>query len=307
MKATLVIMAAGMGSRYGGDKQVDGIGPHAEMLMEYSIYDAVKAGFSKVVLIIKPEIEALIHGMVDDLFSRLRTVEGKSVEVAYVYQDFSGVPPFYTVPEERTKPLGTCHAVLCARDEVIDPFIVINADDYYGQDAFRTAYETLCTMPAAGRAAMVAYLLKNTVSEYGTVSRGVCRVENGVLAEVNEMLKLKLYPNGDIRDISEGEDTPLIPGETPVSMNFWCFMPSVFADLEAYFHDFLRALKPDELKKESLLPVFVDHQIKTGRLKVDVGFSHDRWFGMTYQEDKPIVRAALTALHESGAYPSVLG
>ena len=307
MKATLVIMAAGMGSRYGGDKQVDGIGPHAEMLMEYSIYDAVKAGFTKVVLIIKPEIEALIHGMVDDLFSRLRTAEGQPVELAYVYQDFSSVPSFYTVPKERTKPFGTCHALLCAKDEVKDPFIVINADDYYGQDAFRTAYETLRTMPATGHAAMVAYLLKNTVSEYGTVSRGVCRVENGTLAEVNEMLKLKLYPNGDIRDISAGEDTPLIPGETPVSMNFWCFMPSVFDALEVYFRDFLRALPPEELKKESLLPVFVDHAIHTGKLQVSVGFSRNRWFGMTYQEDKPIVRAALTALHESGAYPPVLG
>ena len=307
MKATLVIMAAGMGSRYGGDKQVDGIGPHHEMLMEYSIYDAVRAGFSKVVLIIKPEIETMIHGMVDDLFSRLRTAEGKEVELTCVYQDFSSVPSFYTVPAGRTKPFGTCHALLCAGSAVQEPFVVINADDYYGQDAFRTAYEALAAMPEQGHAAMVAYLLKNTVSEYGTVSRGVCRVENGTLAEVNEMLKIKLYPDGSIRDISAGEQSPLIPGDTPVSMNFWCFTPAIFGELETYFHDFLRALRPEDLKKECLLPIFVDQLIRAGRLEVAVGASRDRWFGMTYQEDKPLVRAALTALHESGVYPPVLG
>ena len=307
MKATLVIMAAGMGSRYGGDKQVDGIGPNGEMLMEYSIFDAVRAGFSKVVLIIKPDIEAMIRGMVDGLFSRLRTNEGKPVEVCYVYQDFSSVPAFYRVPESRTKPFGTCHAVLCARERVQEPFIVINADDYYGQDAFRAAYDALTRLPETGGAAMVSYFLKNTVSEYGTVSRGVCVIEDGFLRRVDEMLKVKLYPNGDIRDISEGEDSPLLPGDTPVSMNFWCFTPAIFEELEVYFHDFLKNLKPDELSKECLLPILVDSLVHAGRLSVSAVFSRDRWFGMTYREDKPIVRAALAALHASGAYPPVLG
>lgn len=307
MKATLVIMAAGMGSRYGGDKQVDGIGPNGEMLMEYSVYDAVQAGFSKVVFIIKPDIEKLVRGMVDGLLSRLRTKDGKPVEVAYVYQDFSSVPAFYKIPAERTKPFGTCHAVLCARREVREPFAVINADDYYGQDAFRTAYDVVTKLPETGHAAMVSYLLKNTVSEHGTVSRGVCTTEGDTLKKVVEMLKVKLYPNGDIRDISEGEDTPLLAGDTPVSMNFWCFTPSIFDEIESYFNDFLRALTPEDVKKECLLPVLVDSLIRSGRLAVSVRSSHDRWFGMTYQEDKPIVRRALKALHDSGAYPAVLG
>lgn len=307
MKAALVIMAAGMGSRYGGNKQVDGLGPNNEMLMEYSIYDAVKAGFTKVVLIIKPEIEALIRGMVGGITSRLKTVDGEPVEVCYVYQTFENIPSFYQVPADRVKPFGTCHAVLCARSAVTEPFIVINADDYYGQDGFRTAYETLCHMKSEGEAAMVGYLLKNTVSEHGTVTRGVCHTENGQLRKVVETFKLKLYPNGDIRDISEGEDTPVLDGDTVVSMNFWCFTPWIFEKMEEYFEEFLRALKGDEIKAECLLPTLVDRLIRSGEMTVSVRSSRDRWFGVTYREDKPLVQAALRALHESGAYPAVLG
>ncbi|MGM9661667.1 MAG: NDP-sugar synthase [Oscillospiraceae bacterium] len=306
MNAALVIMAAGIGSRYGGDKQVDGVGPHSEMLMEYSIFDAVRAGFDKVVLIIKPEIESLVRGMVGTLLSRLRTAEGKAVEVRYVYQTYDSIPGFYRIPPERTKPFGTCHALLSAREAVREPFIVINADDYYGRSAFAAAYGALQRMPAEGHAAMVGYLLQNTVSENGTVTRGVCQTEGDRLRAVVETYKLKLCADGAIRDTSKGEDGPAVPGESVVSMNFWCFTPWIFEKIEAFFHEFLRALPPEDVKSECLLPVMVDRLLQAGELSVEVLHSADRWFGVTYREDKPLVQAALKALHESGAYPPAL-
>ena len=172
MKISLVIMAAGLGSRYGGSKQVDGIGPHNEILMEYSIYDAIRAGFNKVVFIIKPEMEAMMHRLCGDYLAKRTALDGTPVEVAYAFQDFSSVPDFYRIPAERTKPFGTVHALLCAADVVHEPFCVINADDYYGIDAYRTIYQELVKLPAEGKATMVGYLLKNTASLHGTVSRG---------------------------------------------------------------------------------------------------------------------------------------
>ena len=307
MKAALVIMAAGMGSRYGGDKQVDGLGPNNEILMEYSIYDAVRAGFTKVVLIIKPEIEEMVKSMVGGLLSRLRTAEGSPVEVCYVYQDNRNVPAFYSIPPERVKPFGTCHAVLCAREAIREPFIVINADDYYGQDAFATVIRELERLPAGGHGTMVGYLLRNTVSEHGTVTRGICRLEGGRLTKVVETFKLKLEADGSIRDIAAGEDSPVIPGDTIVSMNFWGFTPWIFDEMEAYFHRFLRDLKPGDSKAECLLPSLVDELIRAGRLEISVLSSGARWFGVTYKDDKPVVQAALRALHERGDYPAILG
>ena len=183
MQVSLVIMAAGLGSRYGGSKQVDGIGPSGEILMEYSIYDALRAGFNKVVFIIKPEMQEMMDGLVGYLKNK-KTAEGQPVEVEYVYQDFSSVPDFYRIPEGRTKPFGTVHALLCAEKAVSGPFCVINADDYYGVDAYRTIYEELVRLPAAGKGTMVGYLLKNTASLHGTVSRGVCRVKDGTLDSI---------------------------------------------------------------------------------------------------------------------------
>ena len=182
MKTTLVIMAAGLGSRYGGNKQTDGVGPNGEILMEYGVYDAVRAGFDKIVFIIKPDMLELMKRLCGDMASRLRTPEGRPVEVCYAFQDFSSLPDFYRIPEERTKPFGTAHAVLCTREFVHEPFCVINADDFYGADAYRTIYEELQRLPERGAATMVGYLLKNTVTKYGTVSRGVCRTQNGYLA-----------------------------------------------------------------------------------------------------------------------------
>ena len=306
MKAALVIMAAGMGSRYGGNKQVDGLGPNQEILMEYSIYDAIRAGFSKVVFIIKPEMLETVKRICGERVAAMKTAAGQPVEVAYVFQDFSSIPAFYRIPAQRQKPFGTCHALLCAREAVTEPFVVINADDYYGVSAFQTIYRALGSLPRERHAAMVGYLLKNTVSENGTVSRGVCRVEQGKLLGIRETLKIKLCGDGLIRDTAAGEDGPVLPPDTPVSMNFWGFTPWIFQQIEDYFHQFLRQLGPEELKAECLLPVLVGQLMAEGRLEVSVLSSDARWFGVTYREDKPLVQAALKQLHESGVYPPSL-
>lgn len=303
MKVSLVIMAAGLGSRYGGSKQVDGIGPHHEILMEYSIYDALRAGFNKVVFIIKPEMEEMMRRLCGDYLERKTAKDGSPVEVAYVFQDFSSVPDFYTIPPERTKPFGTVHALLCAADAVHEPCCVINADDYYGIDAYQTIYDELVKLPADGRATMVGYLLKNTASLHGTVSRGICTVADGKLQSVREALKVQLYPDGTLKDLAE--DRPLAP-DTVVSMNFWGFAPSIFPALRAYFEDFLRHEAGDNIKAECLLPVMVDHQMQTGKLAVSVLHSADKWFGMTYQEDREVVAEELKKLHDQGVYPEDL-
>ena len=303
MKVSLVIMAAGLGSRYGGSKQIDGIGPHNEILMEYSIYDALQAGFNKVVFIIKPEMEELMDRLCGDYLRNKTALDGTPVEVEYVFQDFSSVPSFYQIPEERTKPFGTVHALLCAADTVKEPFCVINADDYYGKNAYKTIYDALLQLPVEGKAAMVGYLLKNTASLHGTVSRGVCTVEDEQLRGVRETKKIQLYPEGSLRDL-EG-DRELAP-ESVVSMNFWGFMPSIFSRLKDYFDYFLRELAGEDLKAECLLPVMVDYEMKQGELEVSVLQSRDKWFGMTYQEDRPVVAEALKRLHAAGQYPESL-
>lgn len=303
MKVSLVIMAAGLGSRYGGSKQVDGIGPHNEILMEYSIYDALRAGFNKIVFIIKPEMEQMMHNLCGDYLAKKTALDGSPVEVAYAFQDFSSVPSFYHIPPERTKPFGTVHALLCAADVVHEPCCVINADDYYGIDAYRTIYEELVKLPAEGKATMVGYLLKNTASLHGTVSRGVCTVRDGKLATIREALKVQLYPDGTLRDLAE--DVPLAP-DTVVSMNFWGFMPGIFPALRTYFETFLRQEAGDNIKAECLLPVMVGEQMASGKLEVSVLHSNDKWFGMTYHEDREVVAAELRRLHAQGAYPEDL-
>ena len=303
MKVSLVIMAAGLGSRYGGSKQVDGIGPHHEILMEYSIYDALRAGFNKIVFIIKPEMEEMMHRLCGDYLAKKTARDGSPVEVAYAFQDFSSVPDFYTIPAERTKPFGTVHALLCAADVVHEPCCVINADDYYGIDAYQTIYNELVKLPETGRATMVGYLLKNTASLHGTVSRGICTVADGKLKTVREALKVQLYADGTLKDLSE--DRPLDP-DTVVSMNFWGFTPSIFPELRTYFENFLRSEAGENIKAECLLPVMVDSQMQAGKLEVSVLKSADRWFGMTYQQDREVVAEELKKLHETGAYPEDL-
>lgn len=303
MKVSLVIMAAGLGSRYGGSKQVDGIGPHHEILMEYSIYDAIRAGFNKIVFIIKPEMEEMMHRLCGDYLAGKTARDGSPLEVAYAFQDFSSVPDFYHIPPERTKPFGTVHALLCAADVVHEPCCVINADDYYGIDAYRTIYEELTRLPENGKATMVGYLLKNTASLHGTVSRGVCTVKDGKLQSVREALKVQLYPDGTLRDLARDES--LAP-DTVVSMNFWGFMPSIFPALREYFENFLRNEAGGDIKAECLLPVMVDQQMKAGKLEVSVLHSADKWFGMTYQQDRSVVSEELKKLHQRGDYPESL-
>lgn len=305
MKAALVIMAAGLGSRYGGNKQVDGVGPGGEILMEYSIHDAIRAGFTKIVFIIKDDMVDLMRTLCGDRIVGLTARDGEPVEVCYAVQDYSSLPAFYTVPAGRTKPFGTTHAVLCARPYVQEPFCVINADDYYGVDAYRAIYQELGRLPQQGKATMVGYLLRNTVSAHGTVSRGVCHVENGHLTGIHEALKIQLFPDGTIADVADGQRRELA-ADMPVSMNFWGFMPSIFDQMEEYLDDFLRALPPEEIKAECLLPNMVGDLLKKGRLSVSVLHSADRWFGMTYHQDRQAVARELARLHENGTYPPTL-
>ena len=292
-KAALVIMAAGMGSRYGGSKQVDGMGPNGEILIEYSIRDAIRAGFTKVVFIIKPEMKDLMHRLCGEKFEN-------RIEVRYAFQDFSTVPG--AVPPDRVKPFGTVHAVLCAREHVSEPFAVINADDYYGVESFGEMFDFLQHIAPEGEAAMMGYRLKNTVSRNGNVTRGICWVENGKLTHVQEVQRVRLFDDGSIADVTdEASPQPLNP-ESPVSMNFWGFTPGVFAMLDEQFRKFVAAIPETDLRAEYLLPVFVDQMLRQGRLSVRVLPTHAAWFGVTFKEDREQVALKLKMLHEQGIY-----
>ena len=297
MHTTLIVMAAGLATRYGGNKQIAGMGPHGEILLEYSVCDAVRAGFDKVVFIIRPE---MLDGMKRLCGDRM----AEKIEVRYAFQDFTSLPAWYAVPEGRQKPFGTVHAVLCARDCVDEPFAVINADDYYGVDAFRKMHDFLVAAAQPGRAAMVGYRLKNTVSAHGTVTRGVCRLADGALSDVDEVQKIRLYPDGRIADTSAGEPGVALDPEALVSMNFWGFHPSAFDAMRQSFEAFLRTA--DDPKAEYQLPVMVDRELKSGALRVDVLDTDAVWFGVTYQEDRPLVQQALRDLHDRGVYGASL-
>ena len=293
MNTTLLIMAAGLGSRYGGNKQVDGIGPNGEMLMQYSIYDAVKAGFNKVVVIIKPEHQELIENICKDI---------KGVEIVFAYQDFSSIPKSYTVPADRVKPFGTAHAVLCAREVINEPFAIINADDYYGADAFVKMYDELQRL-SAGQGTMVAYLLKNTVSKNGAVTRGVCtKDDTDKLVSVKETYSITVDDSGRICDADAGE----LDADSLVSMNMWGFLPSIFDDAADEFEVFLGELPPDNIKAEYALPTMVDKFIGCGKLEISVLSTDSVWFGVTYNEDKAFVAGELLKMHNAGIYPEKL-
>ena len=299
MDKTLVIMAAGMGSRYGGNKQIDGMGPHNEVLMLYSIYDAVKAGFNKVVFIIKHDFEDRFRELVGDV------VKG-TVKVEYAFQELGNLPAGCSIPAERTKPLGTVQAILAAKDLIHEPFAVINADDFYGRGAIDAIAAALPELRGAQDAAMVGYRLKNTVSPFGTVTRGVCATENGLLRKVHETYKIQLCPDGTIRDTSgEGAGVALDP-EALVSMNMWGYHPAMLDVMAQYFDAFVRDLAPGDEKRECLLPVMMDALTAQGRVNTRVLQTNERWFGLTYQDDKPGVVAALRALHADGTYPPAL-
>ena len=305
MKTTLVIMAAGLGSRYGGNKQTEGIGPNHEMLMEYSIFDAVRAGFNKFVFVIKPEMQSLIEALCGDLVSTRRDLDGNPLEVHYAIQDFTSLPAFYRVPAERAKPFGTVHAVLCVEQYVSEPFAVVNADDYYGVDGFASIRQCLQTMQA-GEACMVGYYLKNTVSKNGTVTRGVCSQQDGLLTKVTETYKIMPFADGTIRDTSGGDEGVILDTDSLVSMNFWGFLPGIFAQMRAYFDAFLKKLTPEDIKAECLLPVMVDDLMQKGEMQVRVLSTDATWFGITYPQDKPYVQQELKKLHDTGIYPPSL-
>lgn len=300
MDKTLVIMAAGMGSRYGGDKQIDGMGPHNEVLMLYSIYDAIKAGFTKVVFIIKHNFEERFKACVGDV------VKDK-IKVEYAYQELNDLPAGCCVPADRTKPLGTVQALLSAKDVVHEPFAVINADDYYGVPAFATMVEHLGKLSPEKHACMVGYYLKNTVSENGHVTRGVCGVDaNNQLESVTETYKIQPFPDGTIRDTEKDPQGVILDPDALVSMNFFGFTPWLFQKAEERFTAFLKSLSPTDLKAEYVLPVLVDQLMHEEGLKVDMLTTDAVWFGVTYKEDKPYVQGELKKMHESGIYPEKL-
>ncbi len=301
MNTTLLIMAAGLGSRYGGNKQIDRIGPNGEILMEYSIHDAVKAGFDKVVFVIKRAMYEQFKEMIGDKVA-------SKVEVHYAFQEFDSLPDGFVPPEGRTKPYGTVHAVLAAKDIIHEPFAVINADDYYGQDAFAAMAASLRSLQGKTVAAsMVAYDLHNTVSENGSVTRGVCeRDENGHLVKVVETYKIIPCADGTIRDFAQSEEGVILDPNALVSMNFWGFTPWLFEIGERKLTAFLRSESGDPMKKEYVLPTLVDELMREENLKVDVLNTHAVWFGITYREDKPTVQAALKKLHDEGKYPAAL-
>lgn len=300
MKSALLIMAAGMGSRYGGNKQIDRIGPNGEILVQYSLYDALEAGFNKIIFVIKKSMEGAIRELVGDDIA-------KRAEVCYAFQEFDTLPGGFTPPAERVKPYGTVHAVTCAKPYLTEPFAVINADDYYGKTAFRTMRDCLLALPAKGRAAMVGYRLKNTVSKNGAVTRGICQLGNaGMLKSVTETYKIISFPDGTIRDTANDGAGVVLDPEALVSMNFWGFNPWFVSYAEEYLRDFLASLPGDELKKEFPLPPLVDQMMKSNVLEVSVLSTDAVWFGVTYKEDKAFVTQQLQRLHDQGAYPQSL-
>lgn len=296
-KPTLLVLAAGMGSRYGGNKQIDGFGPGGETILEYSIYDAIRAGFGKVVLIVRQEILEMTKELL------LPKLEGK-IEVDFVIQSLDSFVPVELKQADRTKPFGTAHAVLCAKDVIKEPFAVINADDFYGKEAFEILGKFLSTEVRPDLHAMVGYAIQNVLSENGTVSRGVCATnEKGQLIGMVE--RTSIAREGD-KILSKGENEILeIPENTPVSMNFWGFHPDVFADIEAMWNEFLLA-NLTNLKSEFYIPTVANNLIKAGKAAFEILPGGKVWFGVTYTEDRPVVIEALKKLHETGEYPANL-
>jgi NDP-sugar pyrophosphorylase family protein len=297
-KPTLLILAAGMASRYGGNlKQIQKFGPGGETIMDYSLFDAARAGFQKVVFIIRKEFAEEFKGIFEP---KLR---GK-IDVEYVFQDLNDIPEGFSVPEGRTKPWGTAHAMLSAQHVIKEPFIVINADDFYGSDAFEKAAEFLDNRVAPNKYAIIGYELIKTLSDHGTVSRGVCTVDrHNHLTGITE--RTKIYPEGGKIVYEENGEKHEAPLDSKVSMNFWCFHPSVFEVTKQQFSTFLRA-HGNEPKSEFFIPLVADQFIRSGQGDVDLVPTSSQWFGVTYQEDAPVVKASIDALVASGQYPAKL-
>lgn len=300
MKPTLLVMAAGMGSRYGGLKQLDGVGPHGETIMDYSIYDALRAGFGKVVFVIRRDFE-------EEFRSKVLSKYEQAIPTEVVFQEIDKLPEPFVCPQERVKPWGTNHAVLMAAEAIREPFCVINADDFYGREAFAVMAEALQSLPttAKGDYCMVAYHLGNTLSEGGTVSRGICSVDaEGYLQKVEEQTALARDPQDAACCLDEKSGLSF-PLSTPVSMNFWGFTPDYFTYSGEAFVRFLQE-HIAEPKSEFYIPFMVDSLIKSGEARVRLLSSTAQWFGVTYQEDRERVTARLAALAADGTYPSPL-
>jgi hypothetical protein len=299
-KPTLLILAAGMGSRYGGLKQMDPVGPSGETVLDYSIFDALRAGFGRVVFVIRRDIEAPFREMIGGKWEA-------RIPCGYAFQELADVPEGFAVPADRAKPWGTAHAIRAGRREITGPFAAINADDFYGADSFRALAKHLAATQHPAGHCMVAFRLGQTLSEHGSVSRGVCLCgADRLLTGIQERTKITRHADGTLWDEPEGAVPAKLTGEEPVSMNCWGFMPSVFAELNAAFEKFLRGEGGTSPKKEFTIPSVVDGLIRSKRGTVKVLETSARWFGVTYREDKDTVMGSIRALVAAGEYPKAL-
>lgn len=302
-KPVLVIMAAGMGSRYGGLKQIDPVDAQGHIIMDFSIYDAKRAGFEKVIFIIKKENEQDFRDAIGERIAKV-------MDVAYAYQDLSHIPKGFAVPDQRVKPWGTAHAVLSAKNEIDGPFAVINADDYYGREAFQKIYDYLLSHEddTKYRYAMVGYRLENTLTENGHVARGICEInDRGELVSVTERTRIEKKEQGAAYTEDQGVTWIGLPSGTIVSMNMWGFTAGFLEEIEKGFAAFLeKGLKENPLKCEYFLPSVVSSLLQEDRAAVAVLTTADKWYGVTYKEDKPVVEQAVCALKQSGLYPQNL-
>lgn len=296
MKPTLFVLAAGMGSRYGGLKQLDGLGPHGETIMDYSIYDAIQSGFGKVVFVIRRDFER-------DFREKILSKYEHHIPVEVVFQSLDALPQGFTCPADRVKPWGTNHAVLMGREVIKEPFAIINADDFYGRDSFSVMARELMTMEGRkNRYCMVGFRLGNTLSESGTVARGVCETRDGLLTEVVERTAIGYGRDGRIVFTDENGAERVLAPETPVSMNLWGFTPDYFDYSEEYFRRFLRENSGNP-KAEFFIPLLVNELVTRGKATVKVLDTTSKWFGVTYAADRPAVVEKFAELHASGEYP----
>ena len=300
MSVSLVVMAAGLGSRYGGMKQIAPVDPYGHILMDYSIYDALRAGFDRVVCIIKPEMR-------EDFYDVIGRRLEKHIEVQYAYQRLDNLPAGYGVPQGRTKPWGTAHALLCAKEQIDAPFAVINADDFYGRDAFAAIAGFLREKHSAGEHAMVGYRIENTLTENGHVARGVCETDaDGFLRSVTERTHIEPREGG-AAFTEDGERFTFVPAGTIVSMNLWGFQPGVMEEIDRRFAPWLDETLPvNPLKGEYFLPLIPNALIHEGKGSVRVLSTHEKWYGVTYHDDMPKLSAALAGMRAEGVYPEGL-
>ncbi len=297
MKPTLFVLAAGMGSRYGGLKQLDGLGPHGETIMDYSIYDAIHAGFGKVVFVIRKDFE-------DDFRSKILSKYEGHIPVEVVFQSVNDLPEGFVCPPERVKPWGTNHALLMGKNVINEPFAIINSDDYYGRNSFEVMAAELSNLPegSTGHYSMVGFKVGNTMSESGTVSRGVCETVDGNLTGVVERTAIGYDENHDIVFTDENGTVQHLDFDTPVSMNFWGFTPDYFAHSEAFFVEFLKE-NLNKPKAEFFIPTLVNELVLKGKAQCRVLTTESKWFGVTYSADRPGVVEKFAQLHATGVYP----